>query len=304
MRRRRRRRRRSGRIRGNRRVTRGEGASRLELLGAIPVLLGIGMLHVFGEFAMELLVYALPLGAVVLAVYVVARVVMGAREDDRLWREGQRAPRRRREARRIARTYTVATTPPSRIEVDPAWPGRTRVRIPAPTALPMLGPARFVSAQGLRAKRYESLRWEGEGRDDARRWSHLFDSHFRAIRRAAGKGGFSVTLNSAGLLIHMPFVVPREHGIELLERHATLLSAVMAGIAEREEWVLGLNFVEVEAQHTADCSCCWTAVDAADAVICPVCGGMQHHDCAEWAGGCARFACAGELPSLERDTAA
>ncbi|MHC5019973.1 MAG: hypothetical protein ACYTGX_07640 [Planctomycetota bacterium] len=130
------------------------------------------------------------------------------------------------------------------------------------------------------------------------------EPHFREIRKAAGRGGFSVTLNSAGLLVHLPFVVPRETGIDLLERHTRLLSRCLAEIADREERRLGLSFVEVEEQHTAECSCCWTEVDADTAVVCPICGGMQHQDCAQWAGGCGRFACAGEGEPLERGSAA
>ncbi len=298
---RRRRRGRRARGRANRRVIRRDRDSAADAWVAFPVLFGLGAVRVLGEFVVEFLPYLLPLAGLVLLGYVIVRALSGARDDDGLWRLGQRTPRRRRAAHRIARTYTVDTSPPATIEIDPAWPGRTRVRIPAPAALPMIGSARFVPPKGLRARRYELMRWEGVGREDAQRWAHLFEPQFRAMRTAAGRGGFSVTLNAAGVLIHLPFVVPREDGVELLERHTRLLSRVMAGIAEREERALGLSFIEVEQQHTADCSCCWTPVnaEAGEAVICAVCGGMQHTDCAEWAGGCGRFACSGELAPIE-----
>lgn len=291
-----------GRSGRNRRIVRGDGSS----VGEIALfVVGGGLwfaMQVMGDALFPLLGYGLAIGVLVFFVYVVGKVVASIYEDDGFWRRGQQTPRQQQ--RRIARNYRLGTDPPGVIEIDPAWPGRTRIRIPASTALPMAGPARFVPRTGLRVGNYAELRWHGEGAADARQWEPLFEPHFRAILRAAREGGFQVNLSPAGMIIHLPFVVPRDRGIDLLERHANLLSTAMRGITEREERVLGLTFVEAEQQHTADCSCCWTAVGASEAVVCPDCGGMQHADCAQWAGGCARFACERELDPVEREPAA
>lgn len=288
--------------RRNRRVVRGASDNIAEFAGGGAIILFWFGAELFGTAMLPILGWLLAAGVVVFFIYVISKVVMSITEDDNFWRRGQQTPRRRR--RGIARTYRLGTDPPGTIEIDPEWPGRTRIRIPASPTLPMTGPARFVPRRGVRVRDYSELRWYGDGSIEAEEWEHLFEPHFRAILHAARDGGFQVNLSPTGMIIHLPFVVPRDRGIDLIERHANLLSTAMKGITEREEWVMGLTFVEVEQQHAAECSVCWTPVETAKAVVCPDCGGMEHEDCAQWAGGCARFACERKLDPIEHEPAA
>jgi hypothetical protein len=183
------------------------------------------------------------------------------------------------------------------VEIDGGWPGRTRIRVPAPAALPLQGPAR-LAPRGLRSGRalsgaFGDLVWSGRGADDVADWTESLQEPLRALWGWRDRYTLQATLTPYGLLIHMPLVAAEPNEESFLAQQARLLHAALAAMAAGTR-LEGITFQSPMTEAEGDCSTCWDRIPAREAVLCPACGGCQHRDCHEWTGGCGRFACDGE----------
>ena len=188
------------------------------------------------------------------------------------------------------------------LEIDPSWPGRTRLRIPAASALPMAGAARLVPRSFRRqptlSRGFSELVWTGRGREAATRWSERLAKPLRRLYGWRDRYTLQATLTPFGLIVHMPLVVATGAEEPFLLEQAAALADALAAIADGPA-IEGVHFVAVR-ELAGQCPCCWEMVslDDTDLVTCPGCGAHQHADCAAWAGGCGRFACSGIPPQL------
>ena len=189
------------------------------------------------------------------------------------------------------------------VEIDARWPGRTRIRVPAPDLLPLQGPARLVPRSLRRSGRelsraFGDLVWTGRGAADVARWAAELEAPLRALWGWRDRYTLQATLTPFGLIVHMPLAAAAPNEEPFLVEQARALArglAALAGAALPE----GVRF-QLPAVADADCPTCWERVGSR-AVVCGACGARQHPDCARWTGGCGRFGCAGEragLPAL------
>jgi hypothetical protein len=190
--------------------------------------------------------------------------------------------------------------PNARIEVDPRGPGRTRLRIGAPTPLPMRGNARLRPLPGRRmgAEALRAMRWVGDGAEPAKRWmAHLQEGIVEAAS-VAHDYRIAVTLSPQGLLLQLPGLVPDDEAFQVLKDVVAMLSAGL-DTAAHEPPPEGISFTTA-ADLSGQCACCWEELGEAEALtVCDRCGARQHADCYEWTGGCGRFACVAGVSTEE-----
>lgn len=179
---------------------------------------------------------------------------------------------------------------PGAVEIDATWPGRTRLRVPALQPLPMLGPARLTRAGRRWSLAPQALAWTGRGRDDAVRWDRHLRPHLTAIHRGPGRGRMQATLSPGGLIVHLPLVVPNATQLDLLLAAGRGLAGALTAVLSEPDHA-GIRLA-APVLDTGACACCWEPVSEPEAVTCEACGARQHRECAEWLGGCGRFACA------------